>query len=419
MRILLAVVTATLALGMLQKAACVNSEWSDTKLRYAAMCYSDIPYLYTGRGMAEQTWPYSDTHGRYEVMEYPVGISYFAWATAELTHIVGVGPTAKERADTAPERLWGLPGMTTEVNQYFMVNAVLLAVLAMVSAWFLAGVNKHRPFDAIWFVASPCLLLTAYINWDLLAVACLAGALWAWSQGRPILAGAFLGLGTAVKLYPLFLLGALLVVCLRQRRLVAFARAVVAALITWAVVNAPAWITGMEQWKVFWRFNTDRGPDLGSLWLAGSLLGHTASAETVNLVSWVVFAVACVVVLILGLRSPNQPRIAQLGFLILAAFLIVNKVYSPQYVLWLLPVGVLARPRWRDQIVWQSCELVYFAAVWLYLGGFTASATTGAPDPAYLAAIGIRIAGEIYLAAMIVRDMYAVRRPQALRTALK
>ena len=42
------------------------------------MCYSDLPYLYTGRGLAELDWPYSDdpqVRARYEVMEYPVGIA--------------------------------------------------------------------------------------------------------------------------------------------------------------------------------------------------------------------------------------------------------------------------------------------------------------------------------------------------------
>ncbi len=56
----------------------------------------------------------------------------------------------------------------------------------------------------------------------------------------------------------------------------------------------------------------------------------------------------------------------------MAGFLLVNKVYSPQYVLWLLPLAVLARPRWRDQLIWQAGEVLYFAAVWWYLGGYLA-----------------------------------------------
>ena len=52
------------------------------------MCYSDLPYLYTGRGLVELDWPYSDdpqVRARYEVMEYPVGIAYFAYGAAWVT----------------------------------------------------------------------------------------------------------------------------------------------------------------------------------------------------------------------------------------------------------------------------------------------------------------------------------------------
>ncbi len=69
------------------------------------------------------------------------------------------------------------------------------------------------------------------------------------------------------------------------------------------------------------------------------------------------------------MRAPETPRLAQLGFLVVVGFLLVNKVYSPQYVLWLLPLAVIARPRWRDQLIWQGGEVFYFVMVWWYLGG--------------------------------------------------
>ena len=46
----------------------------------------------------------------------------------------------------------------------------------------------------------------------------VAGALFAWAHGRPGWTGVLIGLGTATKLYPLFLLGGLLIICLRERR---------------------------------------------------------------------------------------------------------------------------------------------------------------------------------------------------------
>jgi uncharacterized membrane protein len=90
---------------------------------------------------------------------------------------------------------------------------------------------------------------------------------------------------------------------------------------------------------------------------------------------------------------------------VVAGFLLVNKVYSPQYVLWLLPLAVLAHPRWRDLLIWQAGEVLYFAAVWLYLGEFTASSTAGQPDKLYWYAVIVRVAAELFLVAMVVRDI--------------
>ncbi len=132
--------------------------------------------------------------------------------------------------------------------------------------------------------------------------------------------------------------------------------------------------------------------------------GSEFTSGTINLWSWVLFGAICVAVALLGLRAPQTPRLAQLGFLVVAGFLLVNKVYSPQYVLWLLPLAVLARPRWRDLLIWQAGELFYLFAVWTYLGGWLEEAVGGGA-PVYDLAIWVRVAAQLYFCAMVVRDV--------------
>lgn len=407
-RVLLAMTAVVFALGMVQKAPCQVAEGTDQKWTYAHMCYTDLSPLYVGRGLAEHAWPYSDdeqARARYEVMEYPAGIAYWAWGTSWVTHWLNGSPDLAERYALGTGDLWGLQSVQDEIDLFVLVNAVGLAVLALLSVWLLARTHRHRPWDAAAFALSPALLLTGLINWDLMAVACVAGALWAWSRERPVLTGVLIGLGTAVKLYPLFLLGAILAICLRRRRFREVALAIAAAAVAWLVANAPALLTGPEQWRVFWSFNSDRGADLGSLWLLLDQAGDIGfSPGTINDWSWILFGAWCAGVLALALLAPDTPRLAQLGFLIVAGFLLVNKVYSPQYVLWLLPLAVLARPRWRDQLVWQACEVFYFCTVWWYLGGFLDPAG-GGDAGFYWLGIVVRVLGELYLVGIVVRDI--------------
>ncbi|MBZ5735579.1 glycosyltransferase 87 family protein [Nocardioides sp. TRM66260-LWL] len=338
-------------------------------------------------------------------MEYPVGISYWAYGTAVIAQAIGGEYDAAARAQIPSDQLFGDHAVERESTLFIVVNAVGFALLVLLTTWLLAGVDRRRPWDATWFAVSPVLALTALINWDLLAVALVAAALWTWARDRPLATGLLIGLGTATKLYPLFLLGGILVICVRQRRWGDLGAASAATAAGWVALNLPALLTGPTEWKVFWTFNQERGPDLGSIWLVmQQVAGRGISADAVNLGSELFFAVWCLLVAFVGWRARRTPSLAQLGFLIVAGFLLVNKVYSPQYVLWLLPLAVLARPRWRDQLIWQATEIVYFCSVWWFLDGDLAPAAGGDPG-FYWLAIWVRMAGELYLIAMVVRDI--------------
>jgi uncharacterized membrane protein len=407
--VLMLMAAVLVALGFVKDTTCYDHSWNNDT-RYTHMCYSDLPYLYTGRGFVEHDWPYSSdpqVRARFpEVMEYPVGIGYWAWGASWVTHWLVGSPDLSQRYLLPVSSLWGRPDVMREVRGFVIVNGLGFAVIAIASAGLLARVVRRRPWDAAAFALSPTLALTGLINWDMCAVIFVAGAMLLWARGRPGWTGVMIGLGTATKLYPLFLLGPVLVICLRERRLGDFWRALATAALAWVVADLPGFISGADQWAHFWKANADRGADLGSLWYAvQGISGHTFSVDTVNLGSWLLFAAWCAVVLVLGLKAPNA-RFAQLGYLVLAGFLIINKVYSPQYVLWLLPLAALARPRWRDQIIWQASEVVYFCAVWWYLGGELDVAGSTGQVPFYWAAIFVRVAGELWLAAMVVRDMY-------------
>lgn len=395
-RIIALVAIGMFALGMVQKLPCYDGGWFyGATAQYTHACYSDIPHLYNGRGFADDLVPYfnripDSVSGGMEYLEYPVLTGLLMEVASWLTPHSG--------------------DLQTREQVYWLANAAMLMACTAVIAVCVSRTHRRRPWDALLVALAPAFALTATINWDLLAVALTAAAMLMWSRSRALAAGVLLGLATAAKLYPVLLLGPLLVLCLRAGRWRAFWAATGGTAAAWLVVNVPVMISTQgglhirDGWKQFYTFSQERPVDFGSLWLIISQ--RTGNPlDDVNTYAMILMALACAGVAALALCAPRRPRFAQLAFLVIVAFVLTNKVYSPQYVLWLIPLAALARPRWRDFLVWQACEVMYFLGIWMYLA-YTNSGDQhrGLPPEGYQLATALHFAGTLFLCAMVVRD---------------
>ncbi|MFE3741040.1 glycosyltransferase family 87 protein [Streptomyces sp. NPDC059134] len=392
-RVVALVAIGMFALGMVQKMPCYNWAWfRGASSQYTHACYSDIPHLFIGRGFADNLVPYFDRlSGDMQYLEYPVLTGLFMEAASWLT-----------------------PGGSLQYREqmYWMVNAGMLMICAVVIAVCVARTHRRRPWDALLVALAPALALTATINWDLLAVALTAAAMLMWSRGRALAFGILIGLATAAKLYPVLLLGPLLVLCWRAGRYRAYGTALLGAAASWLAVNLPVMLLAPEGWKKFYTFSQERQIDFGSFWLIiTQRTGRSIEVSTVNTWAMILMVLACAGIGALALTAPRRPRFAQLAFLVVAAFILTNKVYSPQYVLWLIPLAALARPRWRDFLVWQACEVMYYLGIWMYLAYTTSGdAHKGLPTEGYQLAIALHLLGTLYLCALVVRDILLPER---------
>ena len=108
-------------------------------------------------------------------------------------------------------------------------------------------------------------------------------------------------------------------------------------------------------------------------------------------------------------HSPVKPRIGQLAFLSVLAFLLTTKVWSPQYSIWLVPLVALARPRWRLNLVWQFAEVGVWIATLIWLLGFTD--TDRGIDYGWLMLILlVRDALLISIAVLVIREIWHPER---------
>jgi uncharacterized membrane protein len=353
----------TLILGSALKAPCATGAWSDGR-QYRLLCYSDIVPLLSTEQLTGNRLPFIqpclETGGQCD--EYPVLTMYFMRVAA-----------------------W-VGGSTTA--GFFTANAILLWVCAAAIATFLYMLGGK----ASWFALAPTLLIYGFMNWDLFAVALATGALVAFARRRDGLAGVLLGLGAAAKFYPAMLALPLIAHRLRDREPDSAIRIGWATAGTWLLANAPFAIASPSSWSTFFRFNATRPADWDSLWFIGcervnvtSICGH---ASRINVAALALFASTFVLVWIW--KQHREPAFARwsLTFPMLVLFLLSNKVYSPQYGLWLLPFFALGAVDLRTFVAFEAADVAVFVIRFSYFGQVTG--VGGLPFGAFEIAIAVR-----------------------------
>jgi uncharacterized membrane protein len=396
-----------MALGAAARAECAAGAWWKQEQQFTNLCYSDIPHQYVGLGLAEQVGPLDDGGGRWPDPGVTTPTAVVTYAVARISQAAFGVVDPVDRNDATTAAVAADEAVQQEAVRYTAVAAVLLALAALGATALLAATHRSRPWDAMGFAAAPVLALSGLIGWDLLAVVCAAGSMWAHARGRPWLSGVLVGVGAAFALWPAVIAVAIVLMSVRAGRAAASLPVCGAAVLAWLTINLPAYVARPDGWMSYWQAAVDDAPGLGSLWKVVSALGPDADATLANQVHVLGAVVALCAVVWVAMAAPRPARLAQLALLTLVALLLFSKAVPVQASLWLLPFAVLARPRWRDLLIWQAGEAVYFLATWWYLGGSTQD--NGDQDVVYPVALVIRTAGMLWLAAMVVRD---IRHPQ-------
>jgi uncharacterized membrane protein len=179
-------------------------------------------------------------------------------------------------------------------------------------------------------------------------------------------------------------------------------------------VNVPVALAYGHGWWAFYRFSIERPTERSTAWAIIKTLAHDG-ARAADATYWVppgpavalALLVALAIVAWLGLAAPVMPRVGQLAFLVVLAFLLTTKVWSPQYSLWLVPLLALARPHWRLALVWQFVEIaVWFATLTLLLGLGEGQSAHGIGYGWLILLLVARDALLLALAGLIVREMW-------------
>lgn len=387
------------ALGKADESGVMQVNW-DGNRQYTSFCYNDILPLYGARGLDQPgfVYDYSWVEGdltRY--MEYPVLAGLFQQFCAFI----------------ARNTYFFVSRILPEAGWYFYVTVLVLSAIWIVTARMVAELAGNRIWDTLLVVGSPLLIMHLFTNWDVPSIFFLVAALLAVRNKKYWLAGLLIGAGTAFKLWPLFVLGAYLVLAIRKRNFGPFLKMVAATVVTWVVVNLPVYLRNPEAWNEFNRLNTERGWEWTTIYAVISrVFGWTGfdSGEgtpvILNAVTFVLFMAGCLTVLVLGLRAPRTPRVAELFVLIVGFFLLFNKVWSPQYSIWLIVPAVLALPYWRLLLTWMTVDMMVWPVLMWHMMGVDEK---GAPEELLDLVILCRDGLIIAIMVLVVQQMFGKR----------
>ncbi|ADP85133.1 glycosyltransferase family 87 protein [Pseudofrankia inefficax] len=517
LRVLLALTIVVCGLGYTQKATCRDTRNWAHEYQYTRMCYSDVVALYSQEGLSGGKTPYLD---------YPTEYPPLIGLTMEVVGAVSrLAPTQHPVYKTVNgQQVVDHYTMDSRSALFYDLTWVLflgLACVTVVATALTAG--RRRIWDAALFALAPTMVLHLLTNWDIIAVAFAALAIYAWSRRMPVVAGVMLGLGVCTKLYPIFFLVGLFVLCLRTGYLRTFARTAIATAATIVAIMLPTWLVagyfvGTQKvqdgilptffsggdWlsllgghgpdgsrnavEQFFHLNETRVADWDSVafalqWLSGAhdpgwfaglhlvvvLLSGLLLAGAVVLVryraerarwaagpeeperaqglldaprvqvavaggTWLVIVIATplvltairehgvpvhvlnwvtAVVLLMVVAAicalcwfaPRRPRLPQVLFLLVVAFLVTNKVFSPQYTLWLVPLYALARPKWRAFLVWQATEAYLLFMRFMHFIYNDTSGGRGVARGWFVGAVALRDLMLVVLAGLVVREI--------------
>jgi uncharacterized membrane protein len=331
--VVLACVVGTMAVGTALKYRCAGGNYDGRQ--YRDLCYSDIVPLLSTEQLAGNRLPFLDACATSEnnCDEYPVVTMYVMRTAAWISGI--------------------------RTDSFYYTNAVILTLFAAATGfalWLLVGRR------ALWFALAPTLLIYGTINWDLVAVAFATLAFVAFATRRDGWAGVFLGLGAASKLYPALLIIPLFLQGIQDREPDRSVRVLWWSVGTWVAINLPFAVAAPSAWWEFFRFNSSRVADFDSLWYIACRHWDAACVSTGFINLWSVIAFVVGFGLLLLIKTIREPRFARwtLGFPLIACFLLSNKVYSPQYGLWLLPWFALVIPSWWAFAAFELADVAVF-----------------------------------------------------------
>jgi hypothetical protein len=220
---------------------------------------------------------------------------------------------------------------------FFTVNTLILLLFALGTTYLLYLLVKKRGYDLrrIWYfwILAPSFIFYGTINYDLPVVFLVVLSVYLFTKEKFYQAIFWLGLGMVLKVFPVFLLPIFIWKAPRELRVklvLLFGLVVLACNLPYMINNFQTWLFPYV-WQI--SSNISKGPDQGTYWwliypLAGKFTG------------WLSLGLFGALYLFTSFKM-KKAHFFDLCLNVILLFLLTDRIYSPQYNLYLLPFVVL------------------------------------------------------------------------------
>jgi uncharacterized membrane protein len=335
---------------------------------YCVSGYSDIQELFVSRNFYLREFPYSSAANS---LEYPP--------------LIGIGN-------------WLISFLVPSTNAQFWFYLINVLIISLLFIRLTAIIKRVQPNYVHLLVLSPAIICTLFVNWDLWVIVPAIIAVTCFEKRHYALSAIWLGVSISTKLFPVVFLLPFLLFLQHNKNYKTFLKFSVITTSTWLVINVPVMLVNFQGWSRFLTLNSERGSDLGSIYFALQLIGF--DVPYLNLISAFVGG-ALFLALALYIKSNIKTvKLSTFVFLSVVIFTTTSKVYSPQFVIWLVPLAILSISSQKDLKsfwLWQISEFLHFIALVAYFE-YRADSFGGIFALAYSLAILIRILAISYFA---------------------
>jgi hypothetical protein len=304
--------------------------------------YSDITSLYFRDQLWRHPVPYFDYY-----VEYPVGMGWLIW-------LIGF--------------------VNSGVMPYFLATATVMIVSGLLVVWL---ANQFEGAN-VWLLAlSPTLPLYVVLNWDMFGIVLMIGALLLFRRDRDVWGMVLLTAAVWTKFFPVVLVPLVVLDRIMRRR---WRDAILSSAVFGVgtlLINAPVALEFTPEgwrlrdtWLHFFRFNQSRGSEV-NFW--SFFASWQLTLEEINAWSALLLAGGIGLILLVMWYSHyehggrGRDLLLPASTAAIAWFFFINKVYSPQYSLWLAVLLALLAASPALVAIFAAVDIAYFAGSFIIL----------------------------------------------------